>query len=215
MRYLLIFFMGVWVLTAPLTAQADILGFFFPSLKKETYNPYETLKAPFADNPDQIATEDKSAQDLNVPHRTDGEIADWLKDMVPEVMSFQNKDYTADFRAKEVYFDQQGLANFRDFLRTQNIEGVVQSGQYNITTVIKDFPLLINEGVVAGRYRWLYQVPVMVTYLDRRISDYKDGTPTNQYFELTVQVGRAQDYDAKNEHHVFIETWDGKVVKGE
>lgn len=150
---------------------------------------------------------------LHNPHRTALEISQWLETAIPEIMTFASKDSTQDLKNKEPYFDEYGLANFQEFLEQTKLMTIIQSGQYNTRTYVHDIPVLLNEGLVDGRYRWLYEVPVAVSYMDRSVDNYEEAEAVNQYFSLTVQVGRVYAEQADNEHHLLFESWSGKVIK--
>lgn len=203
---------AVFLLSASSPAKAGLLEFFFPSLKKEEYNPYKTLKAPFAKDPETAEPiENRDDTPLNIQHRTDNEIGRWIMSSLPEIMTMDAATYRQDLRDAEMYFDDTGLAAYRDFLTQQKINAILESGQYNVHVVVSDVPVLLNEGNVGGRYRWLFEVPVMVSYLKKNMKGYKKSDAVNQFFSVQLQVGRTRD--AKNEHHVLIETWAGKDLR--
>lgn len=205
--FLLACLMSTIAFTAP--AHAAWWHFLFPSLKKAEYNPYETLQAPFAQDdaasPDADGTQ--KSEDLSQPHRNDWEIAKWIAETTPLVMrlsSSTDQDSALDFSSN-------GTAQFKDFLAQQNITRALESGQYELHTVVDGKPQLLNEGNVSGRYRWLYEVTVMTTYLPRNLTTYKNTKPINQNFVLNIQVGRSTD--APQPHHILIEQFSGKKTK--
>ena len=82
--------------------------------------------------------------------------------------------------------------------------------------------MILSEGEVKGRYRWLYKTKMMVTYVAKGATDYRavreDDTITQSIF-VTVQVGRVPKEQLpklpegqKNEHGVLIESFDAKVA---
>lgn len=197
-------------------AQAGWLEFFFPSLKDPGYDPYETLQAPFA-TPDENTGEEvklKQPEDsipLDKPHRADADIAAWVTTTTAEVMMFEGDDYHKDLEETKKYFDASGREQYEAFLNTTKMMKVLESGRYQIRAYVSDAPLLLNEGVVSGRYRWLYEVPIMVSYIPRGANDYKNLEPVNQNIVLRMQVGRTAD--AQTDLRLLIERWSGKVRK--
>ena len=86
-------------------AQAGIIEFFFPSLKKEQYDPSKTLQAPFAYEGEKqqegiVAKkeEENTKTSLEKPHRLRHEIGEWLTRTVSEVLTFETSDYNGDYR---------------------------------------------------------------------------------------------------------------------
>lgn len=204
-----------------LSARADIIDFLFPGLRDKGPDPAQTLQAPFADirTPDggQMGPEPQGAKllpensiPLELPHRSTNEISDWLVTAASESMTFQSGDYSKDLAATAVYFDEGGRKQFEDFLAQNNILKVLETGKYHVRSFVKETPLLLNEGAVGGRYRWLFEVPLMLSYMDRANSDYKSkAQPVNQLVKLTVQIGRSDK--PLGGPNVVIERWFGKA----
>jgi hypothetical protein len=97
--------------------------------------------------------------------------------------------------------------NIPFFYRKNGLTKVLESKKYYIRSFVQETPLLLNEGTVEGRYRWLYEVPVMISYMDRNMHGYKDVQPVSQTITLKIQVGRAADQSKD----ILIESWTGKV----
>lgn len=204
-------------------AQAGWVEFFFPSLRDTSNDPSETLVAPFADDADAAARAVREnggkVQSANVvntvpleqPHLKNEVIADWVMAAVSEALNFSGENYKADLDAVSAHFDPGGFSEFEAFLKANKMTDVLQSSQYKIHAYVREIPLLLNEGPVNKRYRWLYQVPVMVSYMKKDVVDYKGVEPVNQHFMLRVQVGRSQDI--KNDLAVHIERWSGTAIE--
>lgn len=191
-------------------AQAGFWEFLFPGFKKPEYNPYETLTAPFANNETfEKEREKEHLDDLSVPHRTAREISEWLGMYASDLLTFKANGYQAHIREMEPSFSNDGLAAYMEFLRGESILKVLENGQHDITTIKQGEPLLLNDGEIGGRYRWLYEIPVMISYIQSNTTDYKGVTPVNRRYTITLQVGRVQD--APNEHNLLIETFTGKA----
>jgi hypothetical protein len=211
-----------------LPAQAGIFEFFFPMLKNKGDDPAQTLVAPFAEQPagppappvpGQPAPA-KPAQPLpenaialDKPNRSTGQVADWTASIAAETMTFVNENAAADLAATEKYFDAGGRAQYVAFLKDNNIQKVIDLKKYFVRSYVKESPLLLNEGPAGGRYHWLFEVPVMVSYLDRSVTDYKKATPINQMIIMKVQIGRSDK--ASDPTGLVIEHWSGKGVKPE
>lgn len=199
--------------------------FFFPWLADKEPNPYETLRAPFADllpeseaSAHQLSPEEVLKQRLpenNVPmdkaHRQAGQIADIVGEFVAKVMLYQGDDYEADLAESMKLFDAQGQAAYKAFLEEKKLMQVLQSLRYYVRSYVEDIPIVLNAGPIDGRYRWLLEVPVIVSYMDRNEQDYKQGGQvTNQKFVIRLQVGRSEA--AQNQDQLLIETWSGRAV---
>ncbi|MEM7651476.1 MAG: DotI/IcmL family type IV secretion protein [Pseudomonadota bacterium] len=188
------------------------MDFFFPSLADTEDNPAETLQAPFAHGTqegEEAPEENKSIVPLNLQHRTAKDIEEWTVTAVSDAMSFGTAGYEADFEEAKPDFDAGGWGQYQTFLEEKKIMRVLKSGQYDVRSYVKGTPILLNEGAVSGRYRWLYEVPIMVSYLKRGVTDYKNVEPVNQNMALRVQVGRVED--PQDDYGLSIERWSGTV----
>lgn len=150
-----------------------------------------------------------SAQSLALPHRRVAEIDQWLTSVISETMNFTQADVNQDLQKTRDYFNEEGRAQYIQSLRDHDIAKALQSGRYTVRNYVEGTPLLLNEGALDGRYRWLFQVPVTLTFLETGVRDYKEVQPINKTLEINVQVGRV-DTQAMDEIGLLIETWAAK-----
>jgi len=213
----------------PVPAQANWVDFFFPMLKDTSDDPSNTLRAPFAEKlekPEGETTEGgegttevnaQSQSTLTVPmhlsHRSDREIAQWVTTAVSEAITFEDADYVTEMEEHRKIFDAKGWEQFQAFLTETSMIKVIESDRYQMRSYVRGTPILLNEGAVSKRYRWLYEVSANISYLERNVSDYKDVEPQNRSIKILVQIGRTKDAD--NEEGLLLERWDGKIVKAE
>ncbi len=198
-------------------SHAGIIEFLFPSLRVPPPNPEETGVAPFAN--DKTVVEEKGrlkdlpydATPLSTPHLSRDELKEWVMVSASEVMNFQAGNFREDFRQFSDFFDKAGVAQYFKFLQDNNVKKVVDSRRYNVSAYAEDIPLLLNEGVVHDRYRWLYRVPIIVSFVDKDLRDYDENQIINQRMILTIQVGRIRD--ESKDSGLQIEQWSGKVEK--
>lgn len=192
------------------SANAGLLEFLFPSLRDEGPNPSETLQAPFADHEaqnDPTKRKPENAVSLELPHRSTPIITQWVITEISNVMSFDKPDVREELAEEKAFFDAGGHAEYMAFLRDAKIADVLKSGKYMVRSYVQDSPVLLNEGAVEGRYRWLYEVPVQVSYLQHGTADYENAEPVNQDIVVRVQIGRTAD--AENELALRMERWTG------
>jgi hypothetical protein len=210
-----------FVVLAPVPASAKVspwVTFFFPSLKDDSDDPSKTLTAPFADKPAAAqlpappVTNVRLPENkipLDTPHRNDKQMGDWVETAVSEALTFDKPNSQDSLNNNLKYFDEGGKQQYMAFLQDNSVLNVLQSGKFNIRGFAEEKPNLLNEGAVDGRYRWLFEVPIMVTYMDRNMKGYKDAQPVNQMMSVQVQVGRTADVTSGKD--VVIEHWIGRV----
>lgn len=220
-RYVFFFVLGLFLITGVPMAQAGWFDFldFRKSNKDKVLEPSRTLVAPFADQDAVIEVLDPTGNaELAVPidqrHRPNVEISRWVQQIVPTVLTYSSDSYEEEYAEKIKNFSKVGAQEFVKFLQKRNIVKTLRTGRYNVSGIVQGYPIIINEGPVDGRYRWLLQVEVLVTYIDnrvRKISRAKEGDMISQEFVLTMQLGRVRGVD--NMHGVLIETWDVKSAE--
>lgn len=200
------------------SAQAGWLDFLFPPAEEEGPNPAETLRAPFAD-PDAVIDDMDSVDNLqnstplHQKHRTNSVMVRWLQQEIPTLLSYQSAGYVDQYNEKAKIFTKSGLENYVSFLHGRNYITTLKTGRYDITGFIQDYPIVINEGVVDGRYQWVFQTNVMVTYLEAGLEDYQQSSSESisQEYTVTFHVGRFEGI--KNEHGILIDSWDVATKK--
>ena len=199
-------------------ARAGIMDFLFPSLKEEEYDPTKDMVAPFAagsgvEDKEKLNRLPVDAASLKNPHRLSQEIGDWVTDIAGEVMNFDAGMNEASINEKTKLFDRTGAQQYITFLRNNNILKAAEDGRYNIRSYVNQRPLLLNEGLVGDRYRWLFRVPVVVTYMDKNMKTYKDNAPELiQQATINMQLGRVTSA-ANKPDGLQIEQWSGTVVE--
>lgn len=203
----------LFVVFAPLSAHADpvthkepwmdkYLKEYLPFLfeKKEGPQPEDTLIAPFADPALQKEAQARDPQapalpvnaiPLNLPHRTTKEISRWL--MIATAESFSFDVGTFEERQKKIsgYFTPEAYQRYLAFLDTGFYREKLQNKTVSLHNFVREEPFLLNNGVVDGSYRWLMEVPVMLSYLPAGAVGYKDQDPTNEELVFRIEVMRS------------------------
>ncbi|PZQ43350.1 MAG: hypothetical protein DI551_12335 [Micavibrio aeruginosavorus] len=89
-------------------------------------------------------------------------------------------------------------AGFENTLATQNL----QSGAF-----IEQAPLSLANGVYNNVYKWVFEVPVTVSFLPRNAESYRndEATAINRRFLLRAQYARVEDKNDPNA--IKIELW--------
>lgn len=199
-RYFLVL-LALCSFAAPLPAQAGWLEFFFPTLAPKPYDPTQTMRAEFAPPPQGDAAADANTAPAKVTlpedhipldraHKDNDELGQWLMMALAESLTFSQGDINAVLTKTRFYFDDAGYAQYTAFLRESAIQQSLQSGRYTVHAFAQEKPLMLNQGAVDGRYRWLLEIPVMVSFIERGAKDYKKIKPVNKNFIFLVQIGR-------------------------
>lgn len=169
--------------------------------------PSKTLQAPFAD-PVADGKPETDGQDplhplydyknggqgettgLDKVHRSPEEIADWLERAVSDVLNIAADNFETHMRLLKTGMNETALNDFTAFIQSSNMLDNLRSHRMRLAGVVDATPLLLNEGVVAGRYRWLFELPVTASYMPAHVTSYGKLEPVTQRVTVTVQVGR-------------------------
>lgn len=203
----------------PAYAKKGFLEMLFPGIFGKggsNARPEETLVSPFDHGKPSVQGQAKNAgveDSLNVSHRATREIGEWLMEIISESMTIEADKYQENMTKAAANFDEAGFREFQAFLVESGIIEALNSKKYNVRTFVQRHPIGLNEAAVEGRYRWLFEVTFMTSYMERGKENYKKNkaVPVNQNISIRLQVGRSDK--SRNEHGVLIESWKGQVQK--
>ena len=95
------------------------------------------------------------------------------------------------------------IESFKAFMAKDNLLEALKSNSLTMRVFITEPGRLLNQGAVQGRYRWLIEAPVTISFLPRGTSDYTGIEPKSQRINVRTQVGRVAEDAADG---VMIET---------
>lgn len=201
----------------------------FPEMfvDEEEIQALETQTAPFADARPLEAIGDagigveytplgteRVSVDMNLPHLHEGAINKWVMQAVAEALTFAPTDdaaYAAHQEILKEFMSVNGINEYNKFLRRIKAVELMRSNNYELKTFIDGIPQLRTSGVVGNVYRWVYDVPLIMTFLPVGAQDYREMTSnqgdqflTEKVF-IRVQLGRVAEGGREG---IVIETWD-------
>lgn len=143
---------------------------------------------------------------LERPHRTAREMERWVSQTISEVFTLDGNDYMQQVETARKYFSAAGHKQYKNYLENADMEGVLQKNDLKARVFVEQTPLLLNNGNVGGVYRWLYEVPVTISYVSRTSSSYKPGAEgVNRKLKIRLQVRRYDNPD--DPEGLQIESW--------
>ena len=193
----------------------NILSMF--SGKKLDETPSKTLIAPFAapedanqKNPEASVPTVLSVNDVNLdqPHRNPGDIGEWVDKVVAEVLTFDPDTYASLLVQMRGGCTDGAIAEYREWVEGTGIYAALQENGLQMNGVVLEKPYLLNEGVVDGSYKWLFEIPVVVSFIPLgavTLSGEKAQKIETRNLIVTVQAGRVAQ--SRTEHGVLIESW--------
>lgn len=88
----------------------------------------------------------------------------WATQAVTETMTFGYHDYQRRLQQSSRYFTRRGWESFAGALQRAKIIDSITANQQVVTAEPRSAPILENQGVLNGKYRWLLSLPLRVTY---------------------------------------------------
>lgn len=135
---------------------------------------------------------------LNEPNLSTPALMSWVAQASTEVMTFGFNDYRRRLQEASRNFTRKGWESFTQALQRSRIMEMVEANQQVVTAAPQGAPIVISEGMVAGRYQWEVQLPLVVTYQ----SGAKTRSDSLLVTLVIVRVPRLE-----NSNGVGIEQW--------
>jgi len=101
---------------------------------------------------------------LSEPNLSVPALMSWSAQAATEVMTFGFNDYKRRLQESSRNFTRPGWGSFTSALEKSRIIEMVETNQQVVSAAPSSAPVLVSEGLVAGRYQWRVQVPLVVTY---------------------------------------------------
>ena len=135
---------------------------------------------------------------LSQPNLSGPALMSWVAQATTEVMTFGFSDYRRRLQESSRNFTKRGWESFTQALQRSRIIEQVDVKQQIITAAPRGAPVLESQGMVAGRYQWIVQIPLVLTYTS-------GANISNTRLLVTVVVVRVPRLESPN--GVGIEQW--------
>lgn len=101
---------------------------------------------------------------LSQPNLSTPALMSWVAQATTEVMTFGFNDYKRRLQEASRSFTRRGWESFTQALQQARIIEMVEANQQVVTAAPQGAPILESEGLVSGRYQWIIQLPLVLTY---------------------------------------------------
>jgi len=101
---------------------------------------------------------------LGSPNLSTPALMSWVAQASTEVMTFGFNDYKRRLQEASRSFTPRGWESFTQALQRSRIIEMVETNQQVLTAAPQGAPVLQSEGLVMGRYQWVVQIPMVMTY---------------------------------------------------
>lgn len=137
---------------------------------------------------------------LDRPNMTSAALMSWVAQATTEVMTFGFHDYQRRFQQASRHFTKTGWESFTLAMQRARIIDSVQALQQVVTAAPRSAPVLIQQGVLNGKYRWVLQMNLQVTY-----KSAGQGSSRTDNLKLNLVVERVPSLE--NPNGVGIAQW--------
>lgn len=153
-----------------------------PAFAAEIDEADDALKAP-VEVALVAATPNIGGQPLDEPVMEDAMLAAWAARVAAQVMTFGHQNLDQRMAQSKDYFTPQGWENFQQAIKTSRLVDRVRDEKDSITATTKLDPVVMQEGVENGIYRWIVKFPLAL--------DFKTETAgKDTVWQLTLKIER-------------------------
>jgi len=183
------------------------VGVFIFALTTESANPPpKDVKSQFQNSLGKaISTPNKT--DLSVQHMSGREIGDKLTNIIAEALSFTPSNYQTNVSAMAKYFTPGAYQQYKDYLDQSQFGQNLSAQGLRSGAFVEQEPLEINAVVQNGVFKWLFDVPVTVSFVPVSTNDYRGSQTTTQNQRFTLQAQFTRVDDPNDPNAVRIEIW--------
>lgn len=153
---------------------------------------------------------------LDQPGADDAAVKSWSALAVADFMTYSYQDYEHRLQQSADYFTKFGWQNFVEALKKSRTLDSVVAQEQTSTARIKGPPVMVQKGVLNGKYRWVVTMPLVITYKSAqstridalRVNLVIERTPVNDTFAglgiaqfiATIDTEAADASDAADYH---------------
>jgi len=101
---------------------------------------------------------------LNEPNQSDSAVLQWANQAAIAAFSYNFVNYRSELQASSGFFTPKGWQQFLNALQQSNNLDAVKAKKLIVSAVATRAPIILEKGVLNGRYSWRVQMPILVTY---------------------------------------------------
>lgn len=98
------------------------------------------------------------------PNLSTPALLSWVAQATTETMTFGFNDYRRRLQESSRHFTRRGWDSFTTALQRGRIIESIEGQSQVISAAPRGAPVVQSEGVLGGRYQWVVQIPMILTY---------------------------------------------------
>jgi intracellular multiplication protein IcmL len=149
-----------------------------------------------------VGNEWRTLQPVAVDKRylTDPEVLQWVSEVLPGSLKYDFVNYKTELDDRKQYFTQDGWPKFLEMVNNFISYETVQNAKLFVNTTPTSAPIILNQGLLQGRYAWWVQMDILINY----ISFEKTTNQSMQIQALVVRIPTMQNLDGVSIDNIIV-----------
>lgn len=101
---------------------------------------------------------------LNEPNQSDSAVLQWANQAAIAAFTYNFVNYRDELQASSGFFTAEGWTQFLTALQQSNNLDAVKAKKLIVSAVATRAPIILQKGLLDGKYSWRVQMPILVTY---------------------------------------------------
>ena len=101
---------------------------------------------------------------LNEPNQADSAVLQWANQAAIAAFTYNFVNYRQELQASSGFFTAEGWQQFLSALEQSNNLDAVKAKKLIVSAVATRAPIILQKGLLNGRWSWRVQMPLLVTY---------------------------------------------------
>lgn len=135
---------------------------------------------------------------MDEPNLSTPALMSWVAQSAAEVYTYGHHDYRRRLQEASRLFTRTGWESFTTALEASKVMDVLRENQQVVTAAPGGAPIILSEGVVNGRYEWMVELPLHVTY-------QAGAKRTSRTLQVRMVIVRVEQLESP--HGVGINQW--------
>src|SRR3990167_10662855 len=98
---------------------------------------------------------------LNEPNQSDSAVLQWANQAAIAAFTYNFVNYRSELQASSGFFTSEGWTQFLNALQESNNLDAVKAKKLIVSAVATRAPIILQKGMLNGRYAWRVQMPVL------------------------------------------------------
>lgn len=164
-------------------------------------NSWMEYKNPYVNEQGNLANPNRTTDEILALSR---ELSTDALTFTPEEIGKQEDGSQNKVERLRKNFGDHAWEEYIQYMRDSRFMDMVYRNNYHAATIVDGDITLVNSGPIAGVYRWVVQVPLLVTF--HQVTRLGESMPvTSDRFQLTMQIGREKSGEGKD--GMVIDSW--------